>query len=970
MSNSKLVYSVLVFFCCFTCSTVSSYFFNTSLTTEHIFKCPAQQSRALLLFKDDLFEDIFSDLATDYSSCKNWLGDEGYHPITMNWNTNTDCCDWKGVTCDHSTGDVIGLDMSCGMVLGTILPNSTLFDLPRLQRLNLAFNNFEGSQIPNEIGRFSKSLTHLNVSKSLFSGKVPTNVTLLHNLVSIDLSSNDFSLEPHVFLSVLGNSTSLKELLLSDVIINSALPTFLNISSSSLKLLNLRGARLHGKLPGYFFNISSLEKLDLSGNQFTGQIPIEISHLPKLVSLDLSSNHYLRIKPNVFNNLLNSSTLMRDLRLHDVNISWVLPTEHINISSYLNYLDLGNCSLMGSLPKSPLNITHLTYLDLSNNKLNGALSSWLLVLPSLVYLDLSNNIFNGDVFFNSSALPALQNLNLGKNQLVGRIDQAIILKLSNLTLLDLSNNNFGSDWGLDTLLSSLTNLYYLDLSYNHFSLTTNNAIHYANHNIRFLYLASCKLKEFPMSLRYMISLFRLDLSSNEIKGDIPIWAREIGDNYYLNMSDNFFPNRLNFLNLSHNFITGLPQFQHYGLQYLFLQSNQIQGPFPPSICNMTNLHSLDLSENGFSGRIPQCWVNNTYVFAMDLSNNDFNGTIPNMFGDCGYLEGLILKGNRFQGELPSSLSKCQALKVLDLGNNLLNGRLPHWLGHLQNLQALILKSNNFYGPIRTSPIVESPFASLRVLDLSHNGFVGQLPRKYFENLKAMMSGLMSTNLEYLQINGEYYSVVISVKGQDLVFAKISVDYKILDLSSNRFEGEIPNIIGNLTSLIVLNLSHNNLTGRIPHDFGKLKSIESLDLSCNRLTGEIPQSLSELTFLGFLNLSQNQLEGRIPSSTQFNTFEGSFGGNPKLCGLPLPKKCNKNLDESHTEGEEVRDEEENGFTWKVVILGYGCGTLFGFVIGYLMLSTGRPKWYTSITDAGERMILTHQKKRRRIIYIGS
>lgn len=63
----------------------------------------------------------------------------------MKWNRNTDCFDWKGVTCDQSTGYGIGLNLSCGMSQGTIHSNTTLFNLPRLQRLDLAFNSFRDS---------------------------------------------------------------------------------------------------------------------------------------------------------------------------------------------------------------------------------------------------------------------------------------------------------------------------------------------------------------------------------------------------------------------------------------------------------------------------------------------------------------------------------------------------------------------------------------------------------------------------------------------------------------------------------------------------------------------------------------------------------------------------------------------------------------------------------------------------------
>ncbi|GKF48957.1 leucine-rich repeat-containing protein [Tanacetum coccineum] len=171
------------------------------------------------------------------------------------------------------------------------------------------------------------------------------------------------------------------------------------------------------------------------------------------------------------------------------------------------------------------------------------------------------------------------------NQLRGQIDMQTFRQLTNLTYLELSSNNFSGELELDTLLSSLTNLDWLDLSYNGFSVTTINANHYVNPGFWLLNLDSCKMKVFPESCRALKQLQDLDLSGNEIHGQIPHWVEEIGRN------------ELHLLNLSHNFITVLPQFQWYGLGELYLQSNLIEGPFPPSICNMINLSDLDLGKS-------------------------------------------------------------------------------------------------------------------------------------------------------------------------------------------------------------------------------------------------------------------------------------------------------------------------------------------------------------------------------------
>ncbi|KAL7613165.1 hypothetical protein Lser_V15G08968 [Lactuca serriola] len=926
MSNSKLLLSFFLFlffpFICF----ASSSSFNTTP------KCSPQQTLALLLFK----QNLSSMHAPDDLACRRLLGSD-YHPIMMKWSMNTDCCMWDGITCNHITGDVIGIDLSCGMLQGIIHPNTSLFDLPHLQKLNLAYNDFTASQLPPEIGRFSNSLTHLNISSCGLVGDIPVEILFLPKLVSLDLSSNNgLKMNPYVLRNLLRNSTHLREVVMAHVDIGWVLPTSLNISSS-LKSLDLSWTGLQGKLPDNIFNLPYLEKLDLANNWYlTGPLP----NVNKSINIPLK---YLG---------LSSTNLSGDT------------LDSIGHLTSLKYLDLSSCSLLGAFPKSIFNLTHLTTLNVEGNMLNGTLPSSLFTLPLIEDVVLGFNLFSGGLPSELFKCRSLKQLILRANQLDSEINQAstplLFIQLINLSLLDLQSNNFKGVWNFETLLSSLPNLTGLDLSYSGLTVLSDDSPTYVNPNFWFLNLASCNLNVFPESLRAMKNLQYLLLYGNNIGGHIPDWVGEIGGN------------QLIAVDLSNNSITNLPQFQWGGVTQMSIKSNMIQGPFPPSICNMRNLEYLDMSNNRFDGVIPQCFGNMSSLGMIHLGTNLFNGTIPNVCAYNRQLKWLILNGNQFDGEVPIFLSKCRDLEILDLGNNQLYGTFPGWLGDLPGLQVLVLKSNNFHGPFETSSTIKPPFSLLRVLDISHNQFAGHLPGKYFQYFNAMKDAVrMGLTPEYFEFNGKYYSIVVGVKGHQLPFPQLLVDYTILDLSSNKFEGEIPDIIGTLNSLIVLNLSHNNLNGGIPHTLGSLLEIESLDLSWNKLTGEIPQSLADINNLAVLDLSQNHLVGRIPQGTQFNTFEGrSFEGNLGLCGFPLTNHCEHPRSPQHEVTDGDGDEDESGFTWKVVMLGYGCGTLPGFVIAYVMLSTGKAKWLNAIFDAAEHMIQTRKNKiRRRYIFIG-
>ena len=234
------------------------------------------------------------------------------------------------------------------------------------------------------------------------------------------------------------------------------------------------------------------------------------------------------------------------------------------------------------------------------------------------------------------------------------------------------------------------------------------------------------------------------------------------------------------------------------------------------------------------------------------------------------------------------------LEVLNLGNNKLNDTFPFWLEPLPELRILVLQANRFHGPI-WDPHVNFGLSKLHVIDLSHNNFSGKLPSEFFQNWSAIsrVTDKEKSQPRYMGDGSSYYkdSMTIVSKGVEVELVKILTIFTIIDLSNNRFYGEIPDSVGNLKALIVLNLSSNNFTSQIPSSLGNLVEIESLDLSRNSIFGEIPQQLTSLTFLEYLNLSQNQLFGPIPQGGQFSTFQSSsFEGNFGLCGFQLSKKC--------------------------------------------------------------------------------
>ncbi|XP_059668046.1 receptor-like protein 7 [Cornus florida] len=881
---------------------------------------------------------------------------------------------------------------------------------------------------PN-LSRLIQNLTkllelHLNGVKISAQGKEWCQAlsSSLPNLRVLRLSNCNLS---GPFDSNLSNLRNLSVIHLSENNLSTTVPDFFT-NFTNLRVLRLSNCNLQGVFPDNIFQVPALQTLDLSNNQLlNGSLP-EIHQYGSLQNLVLSYTNFSGRLPNSIDNF----TILSRIELVNCNFSGSIPNSMSNLT-HLVYLDFSSNNFTGPIPtfQKSKNLTHidmsrnyftglipsthfdsllnLTYIDLRYNSLNGSIPSSLLTLPSLKKVQLSFNQFGGllNGLPNASS-SILDTLDLSSNKLSGPIPTSFF-ELKRLNILLLSSNNFSGPINLENF-ARLPNLTALDLSYNSLSIDTSGSSSTLSSlpQISKLRLASCKLQSFP-NLKYQSRLYILDLSDNQIRGEIPNWIWEVGIGTlaYLNLSYNLLvdvqkpynaPMSLTVLDLrsnqlhgeipippgfityvdysSNNFNSSIPVDIGNNLAYFFsLSNNSLTGAIPQSICNAIYLQVLDLSNNGLSGTIPSCLIESSSVTlgVLNLRNNKLSGNISGTFPSNCNLKTLDLNGNLLEGQIPKSLANCSMLEVLNLGNNEINDTFPCFLKDSSSLRVLVLRSNKFQGGLDCSGYSNGSWPNLQIIDLAFNNFRGNLSQRCFLNWGAMMvekddelPELSHLRFEFLRLNHFYYQDTVTVvnKGLEMELVKILTIFTSIDLSSNNFQGSIPDIAGQLTSLYVLNLSHNALSGSIPASIGNLKQLGSLDLSNNVLTGRIPTQLASLTFLSVLNLSYNQLVGRIPAGYQLQTFSNtSFEGNKGLCGSPLSTNCSEvpspslpTFKDKHSFPEsEVYVSAELGF-----IVG------LGIIIGPLLICRRWSFWYFNYVDRIFLSNIIHQQEQRR------
>ncbi|CAO2146973.1 unnamed protein product [Urochloa humidicola] len=511
----------------------------------------------------------------------------------------------------------------------------------KLQELYLLGNNIHGS-LPTRIGELT-SLVVLDISQNNITGPFPVTIGHLTSLHTLDLGGNHLTGDVPVEISLLTNLTnfdlshndldgvvreehfdSLKKLNYIDLSSNSltvnistewrppfrlwyadfstcqmgpAFPAWLKWMVD-IKELHIARTGISGRIPHWFCSaFSKAIFLNISMNQLSGGVPANLEFM-SVVNLDLDSNQLTGHVPPFPKNL-TTMDISRNL------LSGPLPA---NFGPNLLELFLFNNRITGQIPDSICKSEDLTNIDLANNLLEGELPQCF-GNRAIMYLDLSNNSFSGRIPSSMQKCTELQALDLSRNMFSGRMPDWIG-KFMRLQFLRLSHNMFFGNIPIN--ITNLQCLQYMDIANNSISgslprdLSNLSAL---RHKYRSDFCSKDTITDDPSSLSTFLkgqqlnygSIARIifldmkiiDLSLNNLTGEIPQEIATLNALVNLNLSQNYFsgnvPSRIGAIE---------------SLESLDLSRNNLSGEVPASLSNLTFLSYLDLSYNNLEGRIP------------------------------------------------------------------------------------------------------------------------------------------------------------------------------------------------------------------------------------------------------------------------------------------------------------------------------------------------------------------------------
>ena len=147
-----------------------------------------------------------------------------------------------------------------------------------------------------------------------------------------------------------------------------------------------------------------------------------------------------------------------------------------------------------------------------------------------------------------------------------------------------------------------------------------------------------------------------------------------------------------------NWLTDRPLDEWYGVStdadgmvtFITLNDNDLAGPIPPELGDLSSLWWLLLSGNDLTDPIPPELGDLSNLEWLYLRDNDLTGPIPPELGTLSNLERLYLNDNDLTGPIPPELGDLRGLEIFRMHNNAdLGGELPSGFSSLTSLEVFL-----------------------------------------------------------------------------------------------------------------------------------------------------------------------------------------------------------------------------------------------------------------------------------------
>ncbi|WKA07709.1 hypothetical protein VitviT2T_025495 [Vitis vinifera] len=575
----------------------------------------------------------------------------------------------------------------------------------------------------------------------------------------------------------------------------------------------------------------------------------------------------------------NDDPEVKSLNLSGYGLSGILANSisHVCSHKHLLSLDLSINNFTGGIPQLLGNCSRLSTILLNDNGLQGSIPAQIFS-KQLLELNLGTNLLWGTIPSEVRLCRNLEYLGLYNNFLSGEIPRELF-SLPKLKFLYLNTNNLTG-----TLPNFPPSCAISDLWIHENALS--GSLPHSLGNCRNLTMFFASYNNFggiipPEIFKGLVQLEFLYLDSNKLEGQIPETLWGLGE--------------LKELVLSGNMLNGrIPEriAQCHQLAVLSLSTNNLVGQIPPSIGSLKDLYFVSLSDNMLQGSLPPEVGNCSSLVELRLQNNLIEGRIPSEVCKLENLEVFHLFNNHIKGRIPQQIGRMSNLVELALYNNSLTGRIPSGITHLKKLTFLSLADNNLTGEV-PSEIGRNNSPGLVKLDLTGNRLYGLIPSYICSgnSLSVLALGNNSFNGTFPVELGKCSSLRRVILSYNLLQGSIPAELdknpgiSFLDARGNLLEGSIPPVVGSWSNLSMLDLSENRLSGSIPPELGMLGNLQMLLLSSNRLNGSIPPELGYCSQMIKMDLSKNSLRGNIPSEiTSFVALQNLLLQDNNLSGV--------------------------------------------------------------------------------------